>query len=83
VQPTSRGRWVCFSSGIGVQGTRFHSSVPLGMAVELIRASTKIEARGNQPQATEGLLDLISASWQTRCSIRERAVFCGNPIHSP
>jgi len=40
-----------------VRGTRYRSSVPLGTAGE--RGQAKIEARGSQPYATEGLLNLI------------------------
>ncbi len=40
-----------------------------------MRAQAKMEARSNQPQATEGLLDTTPVGWQPRCSTQERAVF--------
>ena len=56
-----------------VQGTRYRSSVPLGTAVDA--GQTKSEARGNQPQATDGLPDWIPFGGQARCSTQERVVF--------
>jgi hypothetical protein len=56
-----------------VQGVRHQPSVPLGTAVDA--SQTKIEAQGNQPQATDGLPNLISASYSPRRSCKSRPFF--------
>ena len=66
---------VCLGSGI--TGSRDALSI-VGATRHgrKMRACTKIEARSNQPQATEGLLDLVPVGRQFLWSTRERAVFC-------
>ncbi len=60
VQPACKWMRALFPSrSQGVQGTRYRSSVPLGTAAESARSES--EARGNQPQATEGLSNVIPA----------------------
>ena len=57
-----------------VQGTRYRSSVPLGTAVNERRM--KSEARGNQPQATEGLPNVIPAREQSSSCHTRAGCFC-------